>query len=123
MFLDLDIASFTTNGLCERMDIEININVKKRIVEDAMAEEEQSKIGIALMMEKTLSLPTCLRTLQLVQCYLKQRRCGVNLISRMRLLLYDVITGEMESERSVRRGGKTCQLPLTYIVRMRKYKI
>ena len=39
-FIDSDIASITRNDFCEWMDVESNINVRKGIVEDAMAEEE-----------------------------------------------------------------------------------
>ena len=39
-FNDSYIATVTSNNLYEWMDIESNLNVKKGMVEDAMAEEE-----------------------------------------------------------------------------------
>ena len=43
LFIDSDNSFDTTNDFCELMDIQSNINVKKGTVEDAMAEEEESK--------------------------------------------------------------------------------
>ena len=87
LFIDSDIESITTNDLCEWMDIEGNINIKKGMVQDAMAEEEESKMfnvvqrKIRRMMEKSLSMPTSHRPLQFVRCCLKQSRCAINIIS------------------------------------------
>ena len=63
LFIDSDIASITTNDLCEWMDVESKINVIKRIVENAMDDEEESKMfkvvhrKIRTMMENMFSLP------------------------------------------------------------------
>ena len=125
-FIDSDIGSVTSNSLCEWIDIGSNINVKKGMLEDAMAEEQELKMfkvlhrKIRAMMKQRLSLPTSHRRLQLGRCYLKQRRCTINVVSRLRLPLYDVQKREIELERSVRRGGKTRQLLLTEMLRMRK---
>ena len=60
LFIDADIASITTNDLCEWMDVDSNINDEKRIVEDVMAEEQESKMfkvvyrNIRTMMELSL---------------------------------------------------------------------
>ena len=125
-FICSDIGSVTSNSLCEWIDIESNINVKKGMLEDAMAEEEVSKMfkvvhrKMRIMMKKTLSRPTSRRSLQLVRCYVKQRRCKCS-IPIVASSLRRAKT-EIELERSVRQGGKTPQLLLTEMLRMRIQK-
>ena len=73
----------------------------KGMVDDAMAEEEESKMfkvvqgELRTMLEKTWSLQTYLLFLQLVRCYLKQGRCAINEISRLLLPFHDVRTGRL----------------------------
>ena len=78
------------------------------MVEDAMTEEEESKNVQSSVTENedddgenfvsASSLPTSHHPLLLVKCYLKQRKCSINVVSRLLLPLYDVRTGRMSQK-------------------------
>ena len=103
MHIDSYIEPVTIVNLCECMDIESHINFKKEMVEDAMAEEEGSKMiypvqrKMGTMMDRTLSLPTSHRPLHFL-CY--ESNIAI-VFSSLRLA-----EREIELERSVRLGGK-----------------
>ena len=83
LFIGSDTASFTTNDLCEWMDVESNINVIKGMVEDAMEDSKnvlRSVTEMRMMMENTFSLPTSHRPLQSVRCCMKRSIYAINVI-------------------------------------------
>ena len=126
LFIDSYIASFTKKDLWQWMNVETNINVKNGMVKDALAEEEESKNVLRSTTDNedddgendvAAHIPSPSADIAMLSeadqmCY----KCDVSIAaSSLRRA-----KREIELKQSVRRGGKTHQLLLKEMLRIRK---